>query len=620
MNAFTRSIMQIVQGAAKAFTSFPAAIACALAFTLVTIVRIYLDWPENKDYNFLFNCLHWSFAFGAFFSMAAITAAQTRSEERQAFSLANIIGLFCTVLVFIILFFFGGKTPELGQSGSAMLSDLTQARIAVAMFVSFLAFIVLAGFPQERPDLAKSLFMTHKSFFIATIYGIVLLSGISGVAGAVQALLYKGMSYKVYSYIAALTGFFTFAIFLGYFPDFRKRELDERREIAEKQPHFIEILFGYVMIPIMIALTIVLIMWTGRIIIEGNWPSFMQLSGIATSYAIGGIWLHVMVTHHEAKLAAFYRKVYPFTGLLILAFEAWALFVQLQKYGMKTTEYYFGLTWIFAVISVILLLLFKSAAHVKLVYLVGVLSVISVLPMVGYNVLPVTSQTARLEKLLTSQDMLVAGKLRPAATEPERSVKEGITDAVNFLAYTSEADLPIWFEKKFAESEVFKLRFGFKQTWPRNADIYGPGGGYYLSTNLYLASGPIDISGYHWAVKQQKYLNKGNSWGEIKSSKGTYQVTWTTNKQDGIPLLQITLDGRILIKQDLKEYFDKIGAAYPPGDSRSNAAGLDEMSLKIETPEITALVVFSDVHIGLNVRDDKITHSVTLDAIYLQEK
>ncbi len=619
MNSFTRSIMQIVEGAAKAFTSFPASIACALAFTLVTIVRIHLDWPENKDYNFLFNCLHWSFAFGAIFSMAAITAAQTRSEDRKAFTLANIIGLLCTALVFVVLFFFGGKTPELGQSGSTMLSDVTQARVAVAMLVSFLAFIVLAGIPKENPDLAKSLFMTHKSFFIATIYGVVLLSGVSGVAGAVQALLYKGMSYKVYSYIAALTGFFTFAIFLGYFPDFCKGELDERREIAEKQPHFIEILFGYVMIPIMIALTIVLILWTGRIIIEGNWPSFIQLSSIATSYAMGGIWLHIMVTHHEAKLATFYRKVYPFTGLLILAFEAWALFVQLQKYGMKTTEYYFGLTWIFAVVSVILLLLLKSAAHVKIISLVGVLSVISVLPMVGYNVLPVASQTARLEKLLTGQNMLVDGKLLPAATEPERKIKEGITDSVTFLAYTSDAKLPAWFEKKFAESEVFKLRFGFKQTWPPNEDIYG-GGGYYLSTNLYLASGPIDISNYNWVVKQQKFLNKGNSWGEIKSSKGTYQVIWTINQQNNIPLLKITLDGRVLVEQDLKDYFEKIGAAYPPGDSRSDTAGLDEMSLKIETPEIKALIVFSDVHIGLNVRDDKITHSVNLDAIYLQEK
>lgn len=80
MNAFTRSIMQIVQGAAKAFTSFPAAIACAFAFTLVTIVRIYLDWPANKDYNFLFNCLHWSFALAQF---RRLTAKEEKYDKNQ---------------------------------------------------------------------------------------------------------------------------------------------------------------------------------------------------------------------------------------------------------------------------------------------------------------------------------------------------------------------------------------------------------------------------------------------------------------------------------------------------------------------------------------------------------
>ena len=179
--------------------------------------------------------------------------------------------------------------------------------------------------------------------------------------------------------------------------------------------------------------------------------------------------------------------------------------------------------------------------------------------------------------------------------------------------------LPFLFSYNHAFFRIPHFVFGFKQTWPPNEDIYG-GGGYYLSTNLYLASGPIDISNYNWVVKQQKFLNKGNSWGEIKSSKGTYQVIWTINQQNNIPLLKITLDGRVLVEQDLKDYFEKIGAAYPPGDSRSDTAGLDEMSLKIETPEIKAFIVFSDVNIGLNVRDDKITHSVNLDAIYLQEK
>ena len=620
MNSFARSIMQIVQGAVKAFTTFPAAIACAAAFTAVTMVRIYLDWPQQKDYLFLFNCLHWSLGFGAIFSTTAITAVQSRYNDKQAFILANIVGIIAAAIAFGSLFIWGGRAAEVGQISTNVLSDLAEMRMIVGMSVSLLAFLVFAGWPKEEPDLSKSLFMTHKAFFISTIYGFVLWGGIASVAAAIQALLYQGMSYNVYSYIAALTGFLTFTIYLGYFPDFRNAESDERRVVAERQPRFIEILFGYIMVPIMLALTIVLLLWAVRIVTEGVWPSFMRLSGIAASYAIGGIWLHTMLTHHEGKMSVFYRKYYPFTALVILGFEAWALVVQLGKYGLKTTEYYFCLTWIFAVVSVILLVLFKAAAHRKIIALIAVLAICSVLPAIGYNVLPVKAQITRLEKLLASQNMLIDGKLVPAREEPSEKTREGITDAVNFLTYSTDAELPVWFEKNFANGEVFKSKFGFKQTWPKDDSFYGTMNRVYLSTSLYLSATPIDIKGYEWVLKPQKFQEQGLPWGDIKGKKGTYKLTWTTNKQDGTPSLQITLDGRLLLEQSFKDYIAKIEAAYPAVDSKSHAAGLADMSVKLETSEINIMVVFGEDHINLNNRENKTNYNLNLDAIYLQEK
>ena len=620
MNSFARSIMQIVQGAVKAFTTFPAAIACAAAFTAVTMVRIYLDWPQQKDYLFLFNCLHWSLGFGAIFSTTAITAAQSRYNDKQAFILANIVGIIAAAIAFGSLFIWGGRAAEVGQISTNVLSDLAEMRMIVGMSVSLLAFLVFAGWPKEEPDLSKSLFMTHKAFFISTIYGFVLWGGIASVAAAIQALLYQGMSYNVYSYIAALTGFLTFTIYLGYFPDFRNAESDERRVVAERQPRFIEILFGYIMVPIMLALTVVLLLWAVRIVTQGVWPSFMRLSGIAASYAIGGIWLHAMVTHHEGKMAVFYRKYYPFAALVILGFEAWALVVQLGKYGLKTTEYYFCLTWIFAVVSVILLVVFKAAAHRKIIILIAILAICSVLPAIGYNVLPVKAQTTRLEKMLASQNMLVEGKLVPASAEPSEKIREGITDAVNFLAYSTDAELPVWFEKNFTNGEVFKNKFGFKQTWPKDDSFYGTMNRVYLSTSLYLSATPIDIKGYEWVLKPQKFQEQGLPWGDIKGKKGTYKLTWTTNKQDGTPSLQVTMDGRLLLEQSFKDYIAKIEAAYPAVDSKSHAAGLADMSVKLETPEINIMVVFGEVHINLNNRENKTNYNLNLDAIYLQEK
>ena len=84
MNSFAQSASNIFKGALKAFLTFPASIGSALAFSVVTMIRIQLDWPQQEPFNFLFNCLHWAFALGAIFSLALIVAERSRISRPKA--------------------------------------------------------------------------------------------------------------------------------------------------------------------------------------------------------------------------------------------------------------------------------------------------------------------------------------------------------------------------------------------------------------------------------------------------------------------------------------------------------------------------------------------------------
>ncbi|NBJ16329.1 MAG: DUF4153 domain-containing protein [Dehalobacter sp. 4CP] len=623
MNAFTRSIVQVFRGSAKAFQTFPAAIACAFGFAVVTLIRIQLDWPQQEPYNFLFNSLHWAFAMGAVFSLTVITAAQSRINQKKTFLAANLLGVMAAAVTFLALYQFGGTTPE--GSHYAVVTVLAAARVSMAMLVSFLVFTVLAGYPKEQSDFSRSLFMTQKAFFIAIIYGAVIMGGASGVAGAVQALLYHGMSSKVYMVIGTLTGFLVFTIFVGYFPDFRKGEVDEHREVAQKQPRFIEILFGSIMIPIILALTAVLLLWAGKTTMSGiGASSFVQLSGIASAYTIGGIWLHMMVTNYESALAKFYRRVYPIAALVILAFEAWAVVIQLGKSGLKTIEYSFILIWIVALAAAVLLMIRKARSHAVIAVLTCVLAVFSVLPVVGYQELPVTAQVNRLEKILVSQGILQDNQLTPSSVQPERAVRESITDAVDYLASASEAKLPSWFDRRLAQSDVFKDKLGFDKTWPEPEDM--PGKDNYIATSLMLPAEPVDISGYRWAINMQMESVKqmgnvnGKEYITIDGDKGTYRIYWTYPANNNIPSLKIMEDDRVILEQELNGYLDQIAAKFPPGKAETYQAALDDMCLKLETPEISVLLVFSNIDISLDPREDRINYWLNLDELYLKEK
>ncbi len=618
MNAFNRSVTQAFTGAVKAFGKFPVSIGSALCFAAVTVIRIQLEWPQQEPYNFLFNCLHWSFALGAIFSLAAITAAYSRYNTKKSYIFANALGVAALAVTFVSLYFFGGSSSVTTEARYDYLSGIAVARVIAVMLISFLTFIVLASYPAEKSDFSNSLFMTLKAFFISLFYGAVIMGGASGVAGAFQALLYNDMSEKVYMYIATLTGFIVYTMFVGYFPDFRKGSEDPKREIAQKQPHFIEILFVYILIPIVLAMTVVLLAWAIKTILAGmGESSFIRLSGIAESYAILGLWLHLMVTHNDSGLAKFYRKIYPITALVILAFEAWALVVQLGTSGLKTAEYSFSLLLILSASAAILLLIYKSKAHLPIVAFTCALAVFAVLPVTGYYSLPVRAQINRLENILSNQNILKDGELIPAAAEPEKNVRIAVTDAVEFIAYAEGAKLPDWFDQDLAQSDVFQDKLGFEKTWLESEPSESAG---YISTLLYLPSEPIAISDYDWAVNPQNIYGKGDGNVLINGDRGDYKVYWLDKSNVGIPALLIKLHDTVILDQDMNEYIDKITGIYPPSQNEPREASLEDMSMKIETPELSIMIVFNNVEINVDPQNDVINYWIGLNSIYIKEK
>lgn len=618
MNYIMGSVWMIFKGAVNAFARFPVSIGSALAFALVTIVRIQLDWVYQEPYNFLFDSLHWSFALGAVFSLAAITAAQSRFNSKKSFWLANILGLIAIGFTFLVLYFFNGESQLISTIRYNAVSILSSARVIAAMLISLLIFIVMASYPKEELNISRSLFMTQKAFFTALFYGIVIMAGASGVAGAFQALIYNDMSSKVYMYIGTITGFLVYTFFVGYFPDFRKGDPNPKREIAQKQPRFIEILFVYILVPIMFALTLVLLVWAAKTTLAGMAvASFIRLSSIATAYAIVGIWLHIMVTEYDLSLAKFYRKSYPLAAIVILGFEAWALLVQLGNSGLKTAEYSFSLLLLLTGSAVILLIVLKEKAHLPIVIITCLLTVFAVLPVVGYYALPVTAQIDRLEKILISQEILKEDKLIPTTVKLETEIKVSITDAVDFLAYSENAKLPLWFDEDLTQDDVFKKKLGFEKTWPEY-DPINQGG--FLGTSLRLKPEPISILGYQWAIKPESFYGEDREASSIEGVRGSYEIYWIVNTKLGIPTLRIELNDNLIIEEEMNKYIDRITEKYPPGGGEPIEANIEDMSVLLETKEIGVFIVFNYSEITIDPTYDEINYWVELNSIYFKEK
>lgn len=605
MSKILKSVSGVLSGAGRAAKAYPATVLCAVAFAVISLLQIQFDLSR---YEFVLSCMKWALALGAIFGMAAVAAQECYFSQKNAPLASNLLALGVAVIVYIALYLSG--------AGEGRVSETAGMRVLAAMFVSIVAYVMIAGRRSEETDFVRSLFMAHKSFFIAFIYGLVALVGASGVAGAVQGLIYPDMSSKVYGYITTLAGLLAFLLFVGYFPPLGAGKAPERREQAQRKPQFIAMLLSYILIPIMLALTVVLLIWALLNVIGITKSDFGELAAIAAAYTIGGLWLHAMTSDSEAGVAKLYRAVYPVAAIIILIFEAWAVIRRLLLFGLKTTEYAFILIWVLAAAGSLLLLAMRDRdrrkqAHRAIAAVACALVVVAVLPAVGYIDLPVAAQVARLQSLLESEGMLKDGKLIPAAEMPSPAARAAITDAVDFLAY-SEGKLPAWFDKDLAYGEVFREKMGFDKLW-LNEDGTPSGGDLPHGIFLYAEPEAIRIEEFTWAVN----LTGRQADVVVKTNRGEYIISWQNTVDKGSPSIKITLDGNVEIERSLEDFISQLADKYSASSDKGTIAQ-SELLIELEGQNIYALLTLSEV--SISEYEGKRSVWVSPSMLYIKEK
>lgn len=608
MKTFKFGVGKVITRGREAFDNFPASIFSGLLILLIAIIRIEMDYEIERPYNFFFDSFQIAFVFGGVFSMVLVSLRQVGKLNKPKL-LTNLFGIFGALLVFVALYFFGF---DYNEEGYRYLKDIASARVTVLIFLSVILFIISISDHENIKTFPNAFFISHKAFIISMIYGLVLLIGVYGVLGAFQSLVYTRMSSKLYQYFGAIIGFLTYTIFLGYFPIFNKDEEKVLNETKEKSS-FIRVLFDYILIPIIIALTLVLFTWSARVLIGGIDVSFTQLSSITSSYVLVGIWLHIMVSDHNTSIANFYKKAYPFSAILILIFEARALIVQLNKTGLQTREYFFILLWVFAGISVILLLVNSKKYYKKIALLAGLISVIAILPIIGYHKLPLNLQINRLERVLIREELLVDNNIITRDKEIDEESRISITNAVEFIGYSRDGDKPTWFKEDLNNDLVFEKTFGFKKVYSYD-DYDGPYN--YYSTNLTLGTQIIDVSNYDLAIKIG--LNKKDSSTSLFKLNGKdYELTYKTIEK-GLPSISLKSQGIIIFEGDLSEFLEGLEEKYPPNDYKDLELDFRDMTYEIRTGEINLSFVFNSINIYNDNLEGRKDYYLDINTIYIR--
>lgn len=590
---FLKSILGVLSGGMRALYRYPASMLCAV--TVAVLATISIAYNQN---DMLINSLQLVFVFGTFFNMAVAAGLQKLKANFIFDLIINAVGILITILVFILVYF-----------PSQYISEINTARLIIFSFLSVIAFILIASAKTDKFDFNKMLFMFHKSLIIAAVYTLVIMLGLFFVVFAFKSLIYSELSEDIYSYIAIYSVLLGYAFFLGYFPSFKNDEDDEAILRATKYPRFIEVLLQYILIPILAVLSLVLFIWTVKIVISNELPPFEQLSGIFTGYSLFGIWLYIMISPYTNRITVIYRRVFPIATLVFLAFEGYAIIQQIINNSITDAEYIISLIWIFTVLSSIAFIIFPVRKNRLTGYIAIIILALSVMPILGFIDFPVSVQVRRLEAVLIRNNMFKDNKIVKATNISEKD-KTVISESVHYLAGAESTRMPKWLDNKEEYLYNFKEVFGFEQTNDNYPD-------YYNEETLYmtLEASYFNSSQYQYFISDNNY--NSNISVNLEGNLNTYTVSYNNSNEK--PELIVMSDSTNILSINLGEYLNDLYSKYRNENYKSETYPIEVMSVKEETDGLKIMVVFNSITIRKDLNTNNMIYETDLNGIFLGE-
>lgn len=622
-------VKRLPQNIGRVARTFPASLAIATVYLIARIAFIAAPWDYQEEYRFFVSCMGYASSFGVMLGMAVVAFNRRNGNKATHHRFTNAVVGVIAVLVFMAIGEFGGQMPDPERGFYDVVDRLAAARVMSATFIALLLFQLFVGLKTsaaqlrrrgalEDIDYAGAVYMVHRATFAAVIYALTIFLGVSGVLSAIRALLYQGMSYTVYEYVAVLSAYIAYVVFASYF--LWIGEPEEPQVLAQylEQPRFIRVLLERILLPIFAVLTIVLLLWAAKTMLADDPTQFMRLSEIATAYAFTGMWLYLMTDRSSVRYVEWYRRILPIATLVILAFQARSLFAQISLNGVKTTEYTFALTWLYTLIVALGYLWKKRSAHAYLMFVLSGVVIFAMLPTVGYEAFPARAQAKRAEAVLRAEGMLNGKRLTPADHPLSEDQEIIITDAVDFLSTARDWDRPVWLPSDIHRTEVFEQSFGFVQRWNKGEDLTRQERSIYLTR----VDAPIDVSEYEWALTTRS-LYRGETW-RLNGEKANYEITREGyNGKERPPKLTIWKGSSCVLEIDTAELIARLEAQYNTSASHRNFdVKMQDMMLVAENDVLKVLLLASDVNMNLYPQgsDYENYYWVEIDMLYIHEK
>lgn len=535
---FTQKLQEKLYGVISAVNRYPSVVVFLFAAAVVNTIMIQSGGDEYMH-------VLWTFIVGAVLSLVAQTVYEHFYAEIKERVMLHIGAVVLTIGYYFAI-----------QSIHSFSMEL-EIKTAIVLFALTMVFIWIPSI--KNTILFNQTFMaTFKAFFTTLLFTAVLSIGLNLSILAVDTLLVN-IDFKVYGHVLNIVlTLFSPLFFLSLVPVYPDKKGDlgadqkEQIEHAINCPKVLAVLLSYVIVPLSVLYTVILLSYILLNIRVDFWTDNL-LEPMLVSYAITIILVMILASGLTNSFATLFRKVLPKVLIPIVLFQLIASVLKVSEVGITHGRYYVILFGVFALVTGIIFSFFPIEKSGWVVMILIVFSAISIIPPIDAYTVSRVNQTNLLEQTLVDNDMLKDGEVIPNANI-QVADKRKITQVLSYLErmdYTKKID---WLPNHLTNTNRFEKTFGFEEVYE---------GSRYNGQSAYLEWGNttmLPVDGYDYMTRMMVNYGDNQRHTTLNTPLTVQNKTYHLKDEfdNGELYVQLVDDKRTLVRLNMTEAMNHI--------------------------------------------------------------
>lgn len=568
MKSLITTLNKMLQSIYQAFARFPLTVFCLLSSTALTCYMISL----HRTPAVIVQRLMFVFLLGSFIGVTAQFAC-----ERFLCSTKQRLGVYGLAVLLTLLYYLSiASVPAIDYG--------VGARTIVAVFAMFCAFIWLPSY-RSKTDFNTVALIHFKSALTSLLYASVLSAGLASLIAAIDILLFK-VDNDVYGYMMAIVWMaFATLNYLARLPYFHAEEAEALAGLDEASqfPRVLEILVTHIAIPLVVAYTLVLFSYFIKIGVTGKWP-IGQLGPMIIGYAAAGLVLFILASRLDGRVAVLYQRVFPKILIPIVVMQLISVYIRLRAYGVTESRYYVALFGVFSLVVGSILTVRPKIKNGIIAILAATFAIISVVPPVDAFTVSRNSQVTRLEQMLQSAGILVAGQLE-AKADADLKVRQETTNILNYLQQRGHLSRVTWLPEDFIPYRDMQKTLGFGPTYGHTPEF----GEYFNAT---LGSYIFPVSGYDALLQVSTYRHQQDVSHAFAVDGVKYELVLRRISSQEVQVVVRNAAGVELVSTGLRDF---VIALKDKGIQEKEMLGAEQLTLEAANAKCKLRIVFQNI-------------------------